>query len=85
MTLQKKNKKQLALIADELSNRLTILVAVRRFPCMAVADSRSLRSECSYIRMQYFVRRITSLAFRRFRGMCDVNSCNVFMMLFTVL
>jgi hypothetical protein len=32
-------------MAAELVDRLAILVAVRRFPCIGVADSRSLRSD----------------------------------------
>jgi hypothetical protein len=32
-----------------------------------------------------FVRRTTYVHFRRFGGMCDVNSCNVFLMLFMAL
>jgi hypothetical protein len=39
-------------------DRLTILVAVRRFPRMGVANSRSFRFE-SYVRMQHFDRRTT--------------------------
>jgi hypothetical protein len=71
-------------MAAELVDRLAILVAVRRFPGMGAADSRSLRSD-NYVRMQHFVRRNTSIPFRRFGGMCDVNSCNVFLLLFTAL
>jgi hypothetical protein len=41
-------------MAAELADRLAMLVAVRRLPCMSVADSRSLRSD-SYVRMQHFV------------------------------
>ena len=58
---------RLAPMAAELVDRLAILVAVRRFPGMGAADSRSLRSD-SYVRMQHFVRRSTSLPFRRFLG-----------------
>ena len=58
---------RLAPMAAELVDRLAILVAVRRFPGMGVADSRSLRSD-SYVRMQHFVRRPTSDPFRRFWG-----------------
>jgi hypothetical protein len=39
-----------------LLDRLAILVAVRRFPSMGAADSRSLRYD-SYVRVQHFVRR----------------------------
>jgi hypothetical protein len=56
---------RLAPMAAELVYRLAILVAVRRFPGMGAADSRSLRSE-SYVRMQHFVRRSTYVPFRRF-------------------
>jgi hypothetical protein len=45
-------------MAAELVDRLAILVAVRRFPGMGVADSRSLRFDI-YVRLQYFVRRTT--------------------------
>jgi hypothetical protein len=75
---------RLAPIAAELVDRLAMLVVVRRFPGMGAADSRSLRSD-SYVRMQHFVRRCTYVPFRRFWGMCDVNSCNVFLLLFMEL
>jgi hypothetical protein len=58
---------RLAPMAAELVDRLSILVAVRRFPGMGAGDSRSLRSE-SYVRMQHFVRLSTSVPFRRFLG-----------------
>jgi hypothetical protein len=54
-------------MASELVDRLTILVVVRRFPGMGVADSRCLRCD-SYVRMHHFVRRTTSIPFRRFGG-----------------
>jgi hypothetical protein len=54
-------------MAAELVDRLAILVAVRRFHGMGTADSRSLRYG-SYVRMQHFVRRTTSIPFRRFWG-----------------
>jgi hypothetical protein len=54
-------------MATELVDRLTVLVAIRRFHGMGVADSRSLRS-CSYVRMQHFVRRTTYVPFQRFGG-----------------
>jgi hypothetical protein len=54
-------------MAAELVDRLAILVDVRRFPGMGAADSRSLRSD-NYVRMQHFVRRSTSVPFRRFWG-----------------
>jgi hypothetical protein len=50
-------------MADELVDRLAILVVVRCFPGMGVADSRSLRSD-----MQHFVRRSTYVPFRRLLG-----------------
>jgi hypothetical protein len=76
----------LAPVAAELVDRMAILVVIRRFPCIGVADSRSLRSD-NYVRMHYFVRRITYVPIRRFlRGMCDVSSCNVILlMLFMAL
>jgi hypothetical protein len=43
---------RLAPMAAVLADRLAILVVVRRFPCIGVADSPSLRSE-SYVRMQH--------------------------------
>jgi hypothetical protein len=58
---------RLAPIADELVDRLAILVGFRRFHGMGVADSRSLRSD-TYVRMQHFVRRNTYVAFWRFWG-----------------
>ena len=54
-------------MAAELVDRLAILVAVRHFPGMGDGDSRSLRSDI-YVRMQHFVRRSTSVPFRRFFG-----------------
>jgi hypothetical protein len=58
---------RLAPMADELVNRLAILVAVRRFLGMGAADSRSLRCY-NYVSMQYFVRRSTYVPFRRCLG-----------------
>jgi NAD-specific glutamate dehydrogenase len=53
-------------MADELVDRLVILVDVRRFLGMGAADSRSLRSD-NYARiMQHFVGRTTYVPFRRF-------------------
>jgi hypothetical protein len=75
---------RLAPMAAELVDRLAILVAIRRFLSMGVADSRSLRSGC-YVRMQHFVRRTTYVPFRSFWGMCGDSSCNVFLLLFMVL
>jgi hypothetical protein len=54
-------------MAAYLVDRLAILVAIRRFRGMGAADSRSLRSD-SYVLMQHFVRRSTSVPFRRFWG-----------------
>jgi hypothetical protein len=54
-------------MADELVDRLAILVATRRFLGTGAANSRSLRSD-SYVRMQHFVRRTTFVPFRRFWG-----------------
>jgi hypothetical protein len=42
-------------MAAELVDRLAILMAIRRFHGMGVADSRSLRSD-NYVRMHHFVR-----------------------------
>jgi hypothetical protein len=53
---------RLAPMAVELVDRMTILVVVRRFPCMRAADSRSLPSD-SYVRMHHFVRRSTLFIF----------------------
>jgi hypothetical protein len=75
---------RLASMAAEWVDRMVILVAVRRFLGMDAADSRSLRYD-NYVCMQHFVRRTTFAPFRRFWGMCDVNSCNVFLLLFMVL
>jgi hypothetical protein len=60
---------RLAPMAAELDDRLAILVAVRRFPGMGAADSRSLRYD-SYVRMQHFVRRSTFVPFWRSLGEC---------------
>jgi hypothetical protein len=57
----------LAPIEVELVYRLAVLVAVRRFPGMGAANSRSLRFD-SYVRMQHFVRRTTYVRFQRFWG-----------------
>jgi hypothetical protein len=55
-------------VAAGLVDVLAILVAVRRFPGMGAAHSRSLRSD-NYVRMQHFVvRRTTYVPFRRFLG-----------------
>jgi hypothetical protein len=54
-------------MAAKLVDRLATLVAVRRFTCMGVDDSRSLRSD-SYVRMHHFVRQNTFVPFRRFWG-----------------
>jgi NAD-specific glutamate dehydrogenase len=54
-------------MAVELDDRLAIFVAVRRFPCMDIGNSRSLWND-SYARMQHFVRRYTFVPFRRFLG-----------------
>jgi hypothetical protein len=55
------------IMGADLVDRLAILVAVRRFRGMGVADSHSLRFD-SYVRMQHFVRRSASIPFRRFGG-----------------
>jgi hypothetical protein len=68
-------------MAVELVYRLAILVVVRRFLGMGAANSRSLRCD-SCVRVQHFVRRTIYIPFRRFwGGVCDDNSCNVFMLL----
>jgi hypothetical protein len=58
---------RLAPMAAVLVDRMAILVVVRRFLGMGVAHSRSLRYD-NYVRMQHFVRRSTSVPFRRFWG-----------------
>jgi hypothetical protein len=54
-------------MAADLVDRLAILVAVRRFPGMSTAGSRSLCSD-SYVRMQHFVRGYTFVPFSAFWG-----------------
>jgi hypothetical protein len=54
-------------MAPVLVDRPAISVAVRRFPRMGVAYSRSLRCY-NYVRMLHFVRRSTFVPFRRFWG-----------------
>jgi hypothetical protein len=54
-------------MAELLVDRMEILVAIRRFPGMGGADSRSLHSDI-YVRMQRFVHRTTFIPFRRFLG-----------------
>jgi hypothetical protein len=56
---------RLAPMAIELDDRLTILVAVRRFLVIGVADSRSLRSK-NHVRMHHLVRQSTYVPFRLF-------------------
>jgi hypothetical protein len=77
---------RLAPMALELVDRMTISVAVRRFPRMGAAYSRSLRSDI-YVRMSVcnisFVALLMFL-FGVFWGMCGENSCNVFLLLFMV-
>jgi hypothetical protein len=75
---------RLAKMAVGLVDRLAILVDVRRFHGMGAADSRSSRSD-SYVRMQHFVRRYIYVPFGVFGGICDVNSCNVLLLLFMAL
>jgi hypothetical protein len=58
---------RLAPMTAELGDRMAISVAVRCFPSMGAADSRSLRSD-NYVRMQHFVRR--SISFSAFLGGC---------------
>jgi hypothetical protein len=58
---------RLAPMAVELVDRLTIFLDVRRFLGIGAADSRSWRSG-SHVRMHHFVRRSTSIPFRRFLG-----------------
>jgi hypothetical protein len=54
---------RLAPMAAELVDRLAILVAIRRFHGMDVADSRSLRIDSYYVNTQHFVRRFTYVPF----------------------
>jgi hypothetical protein len=58
---------RLAPMAADSVDRLAILMAVRRFPCIGASESRSLCSD-TYVRMQHFVRRTTYVPFRRFMG-----------------
>jgi hypothetical protein len=58
---------RLAPMSAELVDRLAILVAVRRFHGMGVADSRYLRTD-SYVRMEHFDLQSTYVPFRRFGG-----------------
>jgi hypothetical protein len=69
-------------MADELVYRLAILVAVRRFPGMGVAHSRSLGSDI-YVRMHNFV--LLLFRFGVFGRMRGETSCNVFLLIFMVL
>jgi hypothetical protein len=65
LSLRFGGKGRLAPMAAHLVDRLAILVAVCRFPCMGASNSRSLRFD-SYVCMQHFVRRTTYVPFRRF-------------------
>jgi hypothetical protein len=62
-------------LADELVGRMAILVAIRRFPGVGVADFRSLRFD-SYVRLQHFVHPFTFVPLLQFLGMCGENFCN---------
>jgi hypothetical protein len=59
---------RLAPMAAELVDRLAIVVGVRRFHGMGLADSRCFLRSDSYVRMHHFVRRYTYVPFRRFLG-----------------
>jgi hypothetical protein len=59
------DESRVAPMGAELVDGLAILVEVRRFRGMGAANSRT----CSYVRMRHFVRRTTSVPFRRFGGM----------------
>jgi hypothetical protein len=74
---------RLAPLAAELVDRLAILVALRRFHGMGVADSRSSLRFDIYVRMRHFVRRSTFVSFRRFLG--DVRREFVMQCLFAAL
>jgi hypothetical protein len=63
---------RLAPMAAELDDRLAILVAIRRFPSMGDADSRSLCSG-DYVRMQHLFVDLLMFRLGVFWGMCDVN------------
>jgi hypothetical protein len=67
-----------------LVDRLAILVAFRRFLGMGAADSHSLRSD-AYVRMRILFVDLLVYLFGVFGGMCDVNLCNVFLLLFMAL
>jgi hypothetical protein len=62
-------------LADELVDRMAILVVIRRFPGMGVANCRSLRFD-SYVRLQDFVHPFTFVPLLQFSGMCGEKFCN---------
>jgi hypothetical protein len=68
------NGGRLAPMAVELVDRLAILVAVRRFHGMGVADSRSLCFDILSI-CNILVVELLLFHFDVFWGMCDTNSC----------
>jgi hypothetical protein len=71
-------------MAAELVDRLDILVGVRRFHAWVMLTlalcALTVMSVCniSFVELLMFL-------FGVFGGVCDVNSCNVFLLLFTVL
>jgi hypothetical protein len=76
---------RLAPMAAELVDRLAILVDVRRFPSMGAAlalvpCALAVISECIILFADLLLFR-----FGVFGGMCDVNSCHVFLLLFMAL
>jgi hypothetical protein len=64
---------RLAPRAVELVHRMAMLVTIRRFPGLGDDDSRSYLRPDSYLRMQHFVRRTTSIPFRRIFEGCTAR------------
>jgi hypothetical protein len=66
---------------SDLADRLAILVAVRRFPSVGAAVSRSLQSE-NYAPMKEFAWRSACVPSVDSLGMCVVSSCCAFLRFF---
>jgi hypothetical protein len=75
---------RLAPMVVELVDRLAILMAVRRFPSMGVVVLALCALTVMLVCNISFVE-LLMLLFGVFWGMCDVNSRNVFMLLFMAL
>jgi hypothetical protein len=76
---------RLAPMADELIDRMVILVAFPRFHGMGAANSRALCSDNIMSTCNISFVDLVMFPFDVFGGMCGENFRNVFMLLFMVL